>query len=91
MKVIEYIGKTATVRIIEKQDFVNYGINDQGRVVFDVVDISTRGQAQVSDGAAEMLLGLEPGNFREVPEDGLALNFRQNGASGTDRKDIESE
>lgn len=91
MKVIEYVGKTATMRIIRKQDFVTHGINDQDDIAFNVVDIPTRGQAQVSDAAAEMLLEVEPGNFREVPEDKLALKFRRQGASGADREGTSQE
>lgn len=94
MKVLEYIGKTATARIIRKEDFQANGIDDQDEIKFDVVDIPTRGQAEVSDAAASMLLELESGNFREVPEDKLALAYRpksSEGASGADREDTSPE
>lgn len=86
MKLLKYTGKTATIRRISAQDFASIGAEDHDAVEWNVVDIRTRGQAWVSDEAAEALLEREPQNFQEVPEDQRALALREepNSTSGAD-------
>lgn len=92
MKVVEYTGRTATKRVIRKIDFTTNGVDDQDEITFNVVDIRTRGQAEVSDNAAELLLRVEPNSFREVTGDKRALVFRRDsGTSGASDKDAGGE
>jgi hypothetical protein len=73
---LQYVGRSATVRIVRREDFKRYNI-EHDDVTFDVADIPTRGQAELSDEAAELLLKLEPVNFREVDDGDRALFFRK--------------
>lgn len=75
MKLLQYTGRTATIRRISAEDFKGLGI-DHDAVEWNVVDIRTRGQAWVSDEVAELLLTREPNNFKEVPEDDRAAALR---------------
>lgn len=86
MKLLKYVGKTATIRRISAADFASIGAKDHEAVEWNVVDIRTAGQAWVSDEAADALLALEPHNFQEVPEDQRALALREepNSTSGAD-------
>jgi hypothetical protein len=91
-KILKYVGKSATVRIIRPEDFEQLGV-EHDEVRFDIVDIPTRGQAEVSDAAAEALLGVEPGNFREVSDEERAPEFKrsESDASGTGKKGTTKE
>lgn len=73
---IEYVGRSATKRVVRRVDFKENNI-DHGEVVFDVADIMTRGQAAMSDEAAELLLRVEPNAFRKVEKGKEATAFRR--------------
>lgn len=94
MKVLKFTGRLATIKHVREEDFRNNGVSDQGDTVWNVTDIPTLGQAWVSDGAASMLLRLEPNSWEEVPEEQHSTLIRSQAPEGhydSDTEDIEPE
>lgn len=67
MKLIEFTSNQANIKVVRRSDFEAIGVTDQDDVEFNRLSSETKGQAWVSDAAAEALV--ERDKFRVIEND----------------------
>lgn len=74
MTVLAWTSPLAHIRVLEPEDFKNYGTEHDETVTVDRRDAKTRGQYEFPDDVAEVLLEKDPG-WELVDDDDVVIEL----------------